>query len=476
MRFPQVPLIASLGIFSAATPHVDVAIIGGGLSGLATAKDLASAGKTFAVLEARDRVGGRVLNQDLPGGGVEELGAQFVGPSQYRALALASELGLKTYKTYNTGNSTFLRNGTISHYAENDERIPPVGKESLLELANFIGEFNEMASKVNVESPWKSPNATALDSITLGSYVKSAISTADARMIIENAISAILSTEVQEPSLLFMLWYTAGAGNGTRPGTLQDLVGTTGFAQDSRIYGGTHLLATRLAKKLGTENIHLQAPVHQVTFENGLYTVKSDAVTVRAKHVVVAMSPPLASRISFSPLLPAGRDQLSQRMPMGAIGKAIAIFPKPWWREQGLNGQALSDTGVIRTTFDSSPANSSHGALMGFIEADQMRKLDALTEDEVKVQVKESLTALFGSQVESLTDILIQRWDLEEFSRGGPVAYGPPGLLTQYGPYLRSPVGNIHFAGTETALGWAGYMDGAISSGERTAAEILKDF
>lgn len=476
MRISQFSLFyLSLGT-QASPPPVDVAIIGGGLSGLATAKDVAAAGKTFAILEARDRVGGRVFDKPVPGGGIEELGAEFVGPSQYRALRLASELGLETYKTYNTGNSTFLRNGSVSHYSGDAEGLPPLGEASLLELAKFIDSFNQLASTVDIESPWMTPNASALDSVTLASYIDSTVSTADTKVILETAISAILSTETTEPSLLFMLWYTAGAGNGTRPGTLQDLVATVGGAQESRIEGGTQQLATQLAKRLGSSNIHLNAPVSYVSFENELYSVKSEAATIMAKHVVVAMSPPMASRISFTPLLPAGRDQLSQRMPMASIGKAIAIFPKPWWREQGLNGQALSDTGAIRTTFDSSPANASFGALMGFIEADEMRRLDTMTETEVKAEVKKSFTEMFGSEIESLTDILIQRWDLEEFSRGGPVAYGPPGLLTQYGPYLRAPVGKIHFAGTETSLEWAGYMDGAISSGERVAAEILKDF
>lgn len=476
MRLSRVSVLACLGINITAKPvNVDVAVIGGGLSGLATAKDIAAAGKSFAVIEARDRVGGRVLNRAIPGGGVEELGAEFVGPTHYRAISLASELGLKLFKTYNTGNSTFLRNGSISHYAETAGGIPPLGEESLLELARFVEELNKLASVVSVESPWSTPNASFLDSITLETYIKSAVSTADSRVILETAVSSILSTELREPSLLFWLWYVAGAGNGTTPGTLQDLILTSGGAQDSRIYGGTQLLATRLAKRLGPDNIHLNSPVRKVSLENGVYTVKSDSVTVLAKHVVVAMSPPMAGRISFDPLLPAGRDQLSQRMPMGAIGKAIAIFPKPFWRKQGLNGQALTDTGVIRSTFDSSPGNSSLGALMGFIEADNMRRLDNMTEAEVKAEVKKSFTSIFGPQVETATDILIQRWDLEEFSRGGPVAYGPPGLLTQYGQHLRPPIGNLHFAGTETALQWAGYMDGAISSGERAAAEVLND-
>lgn len=188
------------------------------------------------------------------------------------------------------------------------------------------------------------------------------------------------------------------------------------------------------------------------------------------------MSPPMASRIVYDPLLPAGRDQLTQRMPMGSIAKAIAIYPTPWWRNKGLSGQVVGDTGVVRAAFDNTPANASFGAIMGFLEADEMRALDSKSEEEVKKLVVEDLVTYFGPEAANPTSFLLFRWDLEEFSRGGPVAYGPPGVLTQYGSYLRTPAGNIHFAGTETSPYWTGYMDGAVRSGERAAAEILSDF
>jgi monoamine oxidase len=453
--------------------EVDVAIIGGGLSGLSTAKDLAAANKSFIILEARDRVGGRVLNANILGKGVQELGGEYVGPTQNRVLALAAKLGLPTYKTYIAGNSTFYRNGTVRHYRDNLGGIPPVGMDSLVELANFMVDINTLASKVDLESPWNTPNATALDSMTLETYVNARLSTSDSRALLDVAIPAILSTELNEPSLLYSLWCIAAAGDETGPGTINRLIGVDGGAQDSRVHGGTQLLATLLAERLGSENIHLNTPVRKVQLKKSHYLVSSDEFTVSARHVVLAMSPPLINRITFDPPLPANRDQLNQRMPMGALGKAIAIFPDAWWRDEGLNGAGVSDTGAIRVTYDNSPADGSFGAIMGFIEADEMRKLDSASEDEVKRQVKQSFANLFGSRVETATDVLVQRWDLEEFSRGGPSAFMPPGVLTQYGSYLRAPVGRIHFAGTETSLRWIGYIDGAISSGERVAREIL---
>jgi monoamine oxidase len=347
---------------------------------------------------------------------------------------------------------------------------------SLIELAAFMNNINTLANTIDLEEPWKSPNAKVLDSMTLETFVNSRLFMADSRMLLNVVVPAILSTEMREPSLLYTLWGISGAGNVTTPGSIGRIISSDGGAQESRVVGGTQLLATKLAERLGSSNIFVNSPVRRVELEKARYVISSGALTVTSRHVVVAMSPPLAGRIVFNPPLPAGRDQLSQRMPMGSIGKAIAIFPTPWWRNQGLNGAGISDTGAIRVTYDNSPANASFGALVGFIEADEMRKLDGASLDEIKVQVKQSFVNLYGPQVNTATDILVQRWDLEEYSRGGPAAYMPPGVLTQYGPHLRAPVDRIHFAGTETSTRWIGYMDGAVSSGERVAEEILKNF
>ncbi|CAG8073857.1 unnamed protein product [Penicillium olsonii] len=456
--------------------EVDVAIIGGGLAGLSAAKDLAIANKSFAILEARTRVGGRVLNANFPGKGAEELGGEYVGPTQDRVLALISELGLKTYKTFTAGDSMYYRNGFLQRYLDRFGGIPPVGIGSLLELAGLINEINTLASTINLEEPWKSPNATILDSMTLETFINSRIFTAESRMLLGILVPGILSVEMREPSLLYALWGVAGSGNATLPGSIGRVIAVDEGAQDSRVIGGSQMLANKLADNLGRENIFFRAPVRKVKFEHARYTITSPTLNVSARHVVVAISPPLTSRIVFDPPLPAARDQLNQRMPIGAIGKAIAIFPRPWWRGQGLNGAGISDTGAIRITYDNSPPNVSFGALMGFIEADEMRKLDNASDDEIQLQAKQSFVNLFGPRVNTATQILVHRWDTDQFSRGGPGAFMPPGVLTQYGPFLRAPVGNIHFAGTETAVRWIGYMDGAISSGERVAAEILSNF
>ncbi|CAI6092414.1 unnamed protein product [Clonostachys chloroleuca] len=471
-------ILAFATMILADTLDVDVAIVGAGLSGLATAHQIAAARKTFVILEARDRVGGRILDADMPYGGITELGAEFVGPTQDRILAWAADLGLTTYEAYTTGNSTFYYKGNATpyHYDTSSGGVPPLEGDVLSELLGVLGELDTLAAGIDIMAPWNHPNATYLDGMTLETFVQDKTTVDGSRPIISTAMGSIFSTELNEISTLYAATYIAAAGNETTPGTVERLMGTRGGAQDSRVNGGAELIPIKMAQKLGLENILLSNPVRKVVANGKGYTVQTGSTQVRAKHVVLAMSPPLASRIVYDPPLPAGRDQLTQRMPMGAVGKAIAVYPTPWWRSLGLNGGVVSDSGVIRVTFDNSPANASFGAIMGFIEADEMRALDGATVSEIQDLVTQDLVRYLGPRAANVSDFFLQRWDLEEFSRGGPVANAGPGLLTQLGPFLRAPAGKIHFAGTETAPYWIGYMDGAIRAGERVAAEILAEF
>ena len=465
-------LIASALAGSECSQPFDVAVVGAGLSGLTAARDLINAGKSVVVLEARDRVGGRVLNAHLANGGITELGAEFVGPTQDRVLNMISTLGLKTYDTYNVGNDVLWHNNTRGTYVGGASGIPPLDIPSLLQAAAAEEALDSMAATINVSAPWTHPSALDWDGMTFGSWLNSTITLSPARFLLDLFSTSVFSAESVELSFLYVLSYIASAGNETLVGTVERLINTEDAAQAQRVEGGTQLIAIKLAESLGLENIKFNAQVRSITKTSDGYDIGGN-YPVSAKQVVVAMSPPLASRIEYYPLLPASRDQLTQRMPMGSIGKAIAIYETPFWRSQNLTGQALSDDGIVRATFDNSPSDASFGALMGFIEADEMRQFDAQSEDAVKAAVLQDYVKYFGPEANNITEFVLQRWDNEQFSRGGPVAYGPPTVLTRFGPALKQPVGGIHFAGTETAPYWTGYMDGAIRSGERVAQEIL---
>lgn len=424
-------------------------------------------------MEARDRVGGRVENFHLSNGGVTELGAAFVGPTQDHVLDLAKDLGLETFLEHNEGQNEAFLNGQRLTYSASDA-LPQLDAETTTQIVTAVGGLDGLASSIDPHAPWSHPNATELDGTTFATWINSTVTSETVRELLGITSGAVWSATPEELSLLYVLAYIAGAGNETATGNLERLIGVTGGAQASRIVGGTGLLATGLASKIGWHNIHLNSPVKSIVrSHNGSYTVTSSSGKIAAKSVIVAMSPPLAARITYSPLLPAKRDQLTQRYFMGALGKATAIYSEPSWRAANISGQVLSSTGNVRTTFDVSPANASYGAILGFLEADEMRALDPLSEAEIIAKVQEDYVQYFGPEAANATQWVIKRWDNEEWSRGGPVALAGPGTLTRYGTALREVVGGIHWAGTETSPYWTGYMDGALRSGERAAEEIL---
>ncbi|MGW3134718.1 flavin monoamine oxidase family protein [Streptomyces sp. NPDC001139] len=467
--------LAGAGTAAAATSRdVDVAVIGGGIAGLTAARDLVAGGKTVAVLEARDRVGGRVVNLSLANGGVTEGGGEFIGPTQDRIKALADSLGVATFTTYNTGKNLLYKDGTRTPYATDGllGSVPPVDAAGLANAAIVQAKLDDMAKTVPVDAPWTAPKAAEWDKQTFESWLSANAIVPSAKFLLDVACTSIFSAQPRELSLLYVLFYIAAAGNESTAGTLERLTDTANGAQESRFVGGSQQVPIKLAATLG-DRVVLSAPVRSVTQSGGRYVVSADGVTVTARKVVVAVPLPLTGRIAFDPLLPAARDQLSQRMPMGSIGKAIAVYDTPFWRADGLNGQVVSDSGVVRSTFDNSPPDASYGALMGFIEADEMRAYDASSVDEVKAAVLKDYVTYFGDKAKSPSSFVLQRWDNEGFSRGGPVAYAPPGVLTEYGAALRKPFGGIHWAGTETSTYWTGFMDGAVRSGERAAKEVL---
>jgi monoamine oxidase len=461
----------------ASTPDVstvDVAIVGAGLAGLTAARRLVAAGASVAVLEARDRVGGRTLNHPIAGGEVAEAGGEFVGPTQNRIVALASEVGIGTFDAYDSGSDIYVNGLERLKYSDTGLLgTAPPDPLLIVDIVKLSQQIDQLAKTFPVATPWTAPNAARYDAETLESWVRAnSLNDNGIIAILRPFTEALIGAEPGDLSFLHVLAYVAGAGDETHPGTFERLFNVRGGAQQSRIVGGSQLISQRVAAALGS-SVNLSTPVRSIAQTESGVTVTSDALTVQAKHVIVAVPPTLAARIDYAPLLPAARDLLMQRLAMGALMKVEAVYATPFWRTNKLTGQFLTVGGPVGYAFDNSPPDGSPGVLAGFVGGAQNLKWGPKPAAERRAAVLAQYARIFkDNRFLSPIDYFDMDWTQEQWSRGGPTAFAAPGALTSFGPALRAPVGRIHWAGTETSAYWQGYMDGAVRSGERSAAEV----
>jgi monoamine oxidase len=451
----------------------DAVVVGAGFAGLTAARKLMQAGRSVIVLEARDRVGGRALNHDLGGGQVSETGATFVGPTQDHVLALAKEMGVDTFPTFDDGDDVYVAQGQRQTYSDSGPTgTAPPDPLVLPELTEVVAQLDQMSTTVPVDAPWQAASAADWDGQTLETWVKANSTSQRFQDLVPMATRPIFGAEPRELSLLFVLFYIASSGNEQNPGTFERNFDTRQGAQMWRLVGGSQLVALRLAAQLGPRVV-LSSPVRRIAQGAGRVRVESDRYTVHAKHVIVAIPPTLAGRIDYSPILPPERDQLTQRLGQGTLTKVAAVYDTPFWRAQGLNGTAVSTDGLVSATFDDSPPSGKPGVLFGFVGGDSARAYNAMSKADGQAAVLGELATLFGDQAKRPNAYFDTRWTGEQWTRGCPVAIAGPGTLLAYGPWINRPIDRIHWAGTETSNYWNGYMDGAVRSGERAAQEVL---
>jgi monoamine oxidase len=287
------------------------------------------------------------------------------------------------------------------------------------------------------------------------------------RLLIELACKGVWAAMPADVSLLHFLFYVRSAGS------LELLLDTEGGAQQDRFTTGSQTVSLRLAEELG-ERVMLNSPARRILHSGDRATVEGDEFRATGRHVIVTLPPALAGRLDYDPPLPAHRDQLTQRYPMGSVVKWMAVYDEPFWRQQGYSGETTSTSWPVSVSFDNSPADGSPGIVAGFLEGREARTWTRATEAERRDAVVGCLERFYGPRAATPVDFIQKSWAEEPFSRGCYEGYTPPGVLTAFGDAIREPIGPIHWAGTETATVWNGYMEGAVRSGQRAAREILE--
>lgn len=435
-----------------------VAVVGGGLAGLSAARQLDRQNVDVCVLEARDRVGGRTLTRDV-GGEAVDLGAQWIGPGQEHVRGLVEDLGIETFGQHAGGEAQFRVGGEVGQH---EEAIRALGLPSQLNLLIAIRRIGTLSKQVPTDAPHEATKAEAWDAMTLATWRDRILKTAAARDAFDAVVRAVFSTEPKELSLLYFLFYVNAAGGFGR------LTSIEGGAQQTRLKGGTQQLSEAMAAGL---QVFREAQVTEIDRTGETLNLLADGLEVTAEYAIVAMPPTLAGRIRYDPPLPAARDGLTQRSPMGAVIKCVAAYESPFWRDQGLSGEVIDADGPVGLIFDDSPDDGATGALVGFLLGDEARAWADAPEDRREVVIA-AFEESFGPPAADPEAYEDHVWANDPHSRGCYAGNPPPGTLTSYGEALREPVGRLHWAGTETATQWTGYMDGAIRSGRRAAAEV----
>ncbi|GGF04221.1 flavin monoamine oxidase family protein [Mycetocola zhadangensis] len=441
----------------------DVVIIGAGASGLTAATRLREAGLSVAVLEARDRVGGRLWTNDIDGATLE-IGGQWVSPDQDALIETLAELGLETYSRYREGDSVYINaSGTLTRFTG---EIFPVEASTQREMERLITVLDELVADIGPREPWAHPRAEELDSVTWIEWLESQTDDVEARDNIALFVAdAMLTKPAHAFSALQAILMAASAGS------FSNLVDAD-FILDKRVIGGLQRVPLLLAEKLG-DDVFLSQPVRRLEYTADSVRAVADGMTVSARQAIVAVPPNLYSRIDFQPPLPRRQQQMHQHLSLGFVIKVHAVYETPFWRNAGLSGTSFSPYEIVHEAYDNSNYDDPRGTLVGFVSDRKADQLFTLPAEERKRIILTSLSHYYGEEALSPVVYYESDWGSEEWTRGAYAASFDMGGLHRYGADLRSPVGPIHWSCSDLAAEGYQHVDGAIRMGRQTADAIL---
>lgn len=442
----------------------DVVVIGAGPSGLTAAHELRKAGRTVAVLEARDRVGGRTWTERMDGATIE-IGGQWISPDQTALYSLIEELGIGTYERHKDGASVYIdADGTRTVYTGDDF---PVAASTVAEMDKLVAEMDRITAEVDPDAPWDHPRAEELDRTSFHDWLRT-LSTDEAAC--DNVGLFIAGGMLTKPAHTFSALQALLMSSSA--GSFSNLVDED-FILDRRIVGTMQGVSIAMAEVLG-EDVFLDNPVLRLEWsEDGGVTAHGVDVTVNARAVVVAVPPNLYSRISYDPPLPRRQHVAHQHQSMGLVIKVHAVYPTPFWREEGLSGTCFAPGAVVQEVYDNTYLGESTGTLVGFISDLDADAMFELSPEERRAAVLRGIADFLGER--ALTPDVYYESDFgsEEWTRGAYATSYDLGGLHRFGPDQNKNVGPIYFSSSDLAGEGYQHVDGAVRMGRRTAARIV---
>lgn len=447
----------------------DVVIIGAGPSGLSAARRLKAAGLTVAVLEARDRVGGRTWTDTIDGA-MLEIGGQWISPDQTVLAGLVEELGLETFERYRAGESVYIAPDGARRTYTGD--MFPVGEQTEKEMLRLIGILDALAAETDPAAPWKHPQARELDTISFSHWLRQQSSDEEACNNIGLFVAGgMLTKPAHAFSVLQAVLMAASAGS------FSHLVDED-FILDRRVAGGMQQVSERMAADLG-DDVLLSNPVRFLRWPgadgtaNDGVTAVADNVTVRARFAVMAVPPNLYSRVSFDPPLPRRQHQMHQHQSLGLVIKVHAVYSTPFWRDKGLSGTGFGAGELVQEVYDNTNHEDPRGTLVGFISDEKADRMFELPAEERRAAILSSLAAFLGEEALTPEVYYESDWGSEEWTRGAYAASYDLGGLHRYGPDQLAPVGPIHWSCSDLAAEGYQHVDGAVRMGQLTADRII---
>ncbi len=430
-----------------------VVVIGAGFGGLACAYELHAAGYDVTVLEARNRLGGRVLSfNDMVRGKVVEGGGELIGSNHLTWIAYATKFKLpfRQIEEDESLHAPLLVNGVALGEAE--------AEKMLAALEAGLNTLNDAAKVVNVEQPWLTPNAAALDARTMADWLGALEADRETKRLIRLEWESDNGMAFEKQSYLAFLAMVAG-GQFDKFWT---------DSETCRCASGNQTLAVRLARSLGSR-VHLGEPVLSVVIQNDRALVSTQAGTrYSADEVVLATPPSTWDAIRFTPELPA-----DLRPQMGVNIKYLAAVKRRYWKDHKLSADAQTD-GDIPMTWEGTEGQGPDNS-----EAELTAFSGGPAAEHIRARQPEARTDFYQSELEKIypgfaanfVSARFMDWPSEKFTRAG-YSFPQPRQITTIGKTLYDGIGPLHFAGEHTSFGFPGYMEGALSSGVALAKRI----